>query len=209
MREVDSLSMKTVVFSILLLAGLTPSLTAQNAGDLPPIFNGRDFSGWVVPEPNLHWSVVDGVIVGQSDEARKESVLRTEKSYGDFVLEFEARWSEGADSGVFLRRPELQMQLGISISRKIDLSGSFYVGGQEPYPVSGRANIAGKMRGDGKWNEFRLEAKGDTFTVWLNGEQVGRFIDASYAAPAPIGLQVHQNLQMKVEFRNLRARTLE
>jgi Domain of Unknown Function (DUF1080). len=182
---------------------------AADSAELRPIFNGRDFEGWVLPEPNLHWRVEEGVIVGVSDEARKGSVLRTEKSYRDFVLEFEARWSKGADSGIFLRKPELQMQLGISISRKIDLSGSFYVGGKDPYPENGRAAIAGRLRGEGEWNKFRLEAKGDTFTVWLNDERVGRFIDARYAEAAPIGLQVHQNLAMKVEFRNLRARALE
>ena len=61
----------------------------------------------------------------------------------------------------------------------------------------------------GEWNRIRLEAKGDTFTVWLNGEQVSQYKDAKYAKPGPIGLQVHGGLLMKVEFRDLRALALE
>ena len=62
----------------------------------------------------------------------------------------------------------------------------------------------------GGWNRIRLEARGDTFTVWLNGQQVSRFHDTAgkYRLPGPIGLQIHGGVVMKVEFRNLRAAEL-
>ena len=45
---------------------------------LPLIFNGRDLTGWQVPaEP--YWQVADGVLIGQSDEQKKGSMLYTER----------------------------------------------------------------------------------------------------------------------------------
>ena len=59
-----------------------------------------------------------------------------------------------------------------------------------------------------EWNTIRVEARGDTFTVWLNGEQVSQYTDPKYSQAAPIGLQINPGLSMTVEFRNLRARAL-
>ena len=189
---------------------LNPNARAAEAAvNLPPIFNGKDFTGWKVPESNPFWKVVDGVIVGENDAGKKGSMLWTEKSYGDFVIECEARWRGEIDSGILLRKPELQLQMGISRSLKRDLTGSFYTGGAEKYPEAGQAKNLEKHFQPGEWNHYRLEAKGDTFTVWLNGAQVVKYTHAKYAGPAPIGLQIHPGLAMKVEFRNLRAKALD
>jgi Domain of Unknown Function (DUF1080) len=171
---------------------------------LPPIFNGEDFTGWKVPaEP--YWHVVDGVIVGQSDEQKKGSMLYTEKAYGDVIVEGEVRFTGEIDSGIMVRKPELQVQIGVSRSLKRDMTCSFYNG---KYPEEARAARAAELLKPGEWNRIRVEAKGDTFTVWLNGEQVSQYKNAAYAEPAPIGLQIHGGLVMKVEFRDLRALAL-
>lgn len=69
---------------------------AQSAG--PPagftsIFNGKDFTGWKVPEgDNGHWKIIDGVIDYDAEsEAKADKNLWTEKQYGDFVLDVEWR----------------------------------------------------------------------------------------------------------------------
>ena len=51
--------------------------------------------------------------------------------------------------------------------------------------------------------------KGNVFTVWLNGEEVSRYTAPAPSEPAPIGLQIHGGLLMKVEFRDLRALPLD
>ena len=81
-----------------------------------------------------------------------------------------------------LRKPELQLQIGVSRSLKKDMTCSFYTGGKDKYPVAGQAKGLEKLLKPDAWNKIRLEAKGDTFTVWLNGEQVTRYTDAKYAA---------------------------
>lgn len=72
---------------------------ADNKG--PPegfvsLFNGKDLSGWKVPEgDNGHWKVVDGMIDCDAlSEAKGKKDLWTEKSFGDFVLLIDWRWKK-------------------------------------------------------------------------------------------------------------------
>jgi hypothetical protein len=172
--------------------------------DLPAIFNGIDLAGWkIVGEP--YWTVVDDAIVGQSDDRMKDSMLFTERAYGDMIMEAEVRFSGEIDSGIMVRKPELQVQIGVSRSLKRDMTCSFYTG---TYPEEARAPKAADILKPGEWNRIRVEAKGDTFTVWLNGQRVSQYTDAKYAEPGPIGLQIHAHVRMKVEFRDIRALAL-
>ena len=165
------------------------------------LFNGKDLSGWKTTEARDQWRVVNGIIVGESDEKLTGSMLWTAKSYADFVLELDVRWEGDPDSGVFFRTPALQVQIGTSISQKRDLTGSFYLKG---YPEHAQAKEAAKYLKRGDWNTLRIEARGTTFKVAINGHPVSQFSDARYAEPGPIGVQIHQKLKMKVEFRNIR-----
>ena len=169
--------------------------------ELPAIFNGHDLTGWkIVGAP--YWTVTDGAIVGQSDERKQGSMLFTDRAFGDVVVEGEVRFSGEIDSGIMVRKPELQVQIGVSRSLKKDMTCSFYNG---TYPEEARAPKAASLLKPGEWNRIRIEAKGDTFTVWLNGEQVSQYTSPKYGEPAPIGLQIHSGVLMKVEFRDLRA----
>ncbi len=75
--------------------------TGLARAEAPPgfesIFNGKDLSGWIVPEgDNGHWKVLDGVIDydAQSEAKRGEQHLWSEKEYGDFVLMIDWRIKE-------------------------------------------------------------------------------------------------------------------
>jgi len=193
---------------------LASSALAQDKSDYHSIFNGHDLAGWKAPDPNPFWKVVDGVLVGENDEKLKGNVIHTQQSYTDFVLELEARWSGEIDSGVMLRQPELQVQFGVSRSLKKDMTASFYVSKtafqpKSGYPEAAQAKHLEKLFKPGDWNQFRIEAKGGLFTVWLNGEQVSQYANPNYSGAAPIGLQIHPGLKMKVEFRNLRLKLPE
>ena len=193
---------------VVALATAAPAIGAEEipaTSSLPPIFNGRDLTGWTPPAES-HWKVVDGILVGENDAEKKGSMLYTEKSYGDVILEGEVRFEGEIDSGFMLRKPELQLQIGVSRSLKRDMTCSFYVGN---YPEEAQAKRAGELLKPGDWNRIRIRARGDTFTVWLNGEPVSQYTSPKYADPAPIGLQIHGGLTMKVEFRDLRALELE
>ncbi len=196
---------------ILAAAIAIPCLFATAADDAKEsgvsIFNGTDLTGWKAPEPNPFWKAADGVLIGENNPEKKGSMLYTTESYGDFELETECRWEGEIDSGFMVRKPEMQMQIGVSRSLKKDMTGSFYYTGK--YPEAAQAKDAAKLLKAKDWNKFKLQAKGDTFTLWINGTQASQFKDANYAAPGPIGLQIHGGLAMKIEFRNLRVLKLE
>jgi len=74
--------------------------TEANQGDdgqgFVPLFNGKDLSGWRVPEgDNGHWKVLDGVIdYDARSEAADDKNLWSDKEYGDFVLRLAWRIKE-------------------------------------------------------------------------------------------------------------------
>ena len=187
-----------------ILAGFVAVAAEPAADALPSIFNGTDFTGWKLPD-EPHWTVKDGAIVGANGPEKKGSMLYTDRAYGDVAFEADVRFAGEIDSGIMLRKPEVQVQIGVSRSLKRDMTCCFYTG---KYPEEARATGVDKLLKPGEWNRIRVEARGDTFTVWLNGTQVSRYTDAKYAAAGPIGLQIHANVDMKVEFRDLRAKPL-
>jgi hypothetical protein len=185
---------------------LTLSTAARAADEeMKPIFNGKDLSGWKVPAENPWWSVSpDGTLVGKEDEKQKGHILTTEKTYKDVLFEGEAKWSGEIDSGFFFRKPDLQVQIGVSRSLKKDMTASIYAGGGYP----GKAEGVDKLLKVGEWNHFKVEVKGNTFKVWLNGQHVLTYESEKHPNPGPIGLQIHGGVKMKVEFRNLRVKEL-
>lgn len=199
----------TIALTVQFVSAAEPAVV-----ELKPIFTGTNLAGWRVPTPNPFWRVENGVLIGENDEQLKGHVLHTERVYTNFVVELEVRWSGEIDSGVMFREPELQVQFGISRSLKKDMTGAFYLA-KHPlnpkvgYPEAGHPKSIEKLFKSADWNKFRIEAKGDTFTVWLNGEPISQYTEARYAGGAPLGLQVHPGLKMKVEFRNVRAAALD
>jgi hypothetical protein len=192
----------------LILTFCSLAASAAFADDLKAIFNGQDLTGWKVPSPNPWWSVVDGVLVGMEDPDGKGNVLETEKEYHNVILETEVRWNGNIDSGIFLRKGQCwQCQVGTSVSLKKDMTCSIYV------PKGGyilKAEKAAQVLKLGDWNKIRIEARGDHYKIWLNGEVVLEADLPGYDEPGPIGLQIHQKVKdMKVEFRNMFVQALD
>lgn len=174
---------------------------AAGQPELKPLFNGHDFSGWLEPENNIWWTIEDEILVGKNDPELKGSTLWTSGEYKDFILQLDFRMASGlVDSGVFLRKVEEQIQIGISGSLKRDMTCSPYVAGKG-YPVEGVGVFALLNQDD--WNTMRIRAVGNVYTVTLNGQQVLEYPSLTAAERGPLGLQVHPNRDMRIEFRNI------
>src|SRR6058998_1631516 len=80
-----------VVLLVAGTGGLSPADDAPQG--FVSLFNGKDFTGWKVPEgDNGHWKVVDGVIdYDAKSEAKGDKSLWSDKSYRDFVLKVDWR----------------------------------------------------------------------------------------------------------------------
>ncbi len=180
-----------------------------------PIFDGKSLDGWKV-EKAPYWTIQNGILTGQSDDNAENkkagSTLWTTKEYKDFVFETEFRYLSGnvtdrrVDSGVFIRNGNDQIQIGVSGSMKKDLTCSPYIASLKKYPVEAEG-VAGLLK-EGDWNKMRITAKGPVYIVELNGKKVLEYTSATATGKGPIGLQVHPNVLMKVEFRNLLAEDL-
>ena len=69
-----------------------------------PLFDGKTLKGWKQLGGNADYAVKDGTIVGTSKPDKVNSFLVTEKSYKDFILDFDVRQDVGpTNSGVQFR----------------------------------------------------------------------------------------------------------
>lgn len=203
--SVGAMKLRPLALTVVLsLSALLASPAAEP--QFRPLFNGKDLTGFKAEGAAEFWRIEDGVLIGQNNAEKKGHNLWTQKEYRDFIIEFDVRWKgttpRGIDTGVEMRKPNIQLQLGTSGSLKVDMSGSFYIG---KYPEAGQAKEAKTlMKPEGEWNTFRIQAKGDTFTCWINGQKASEYTDAKFSGAAPLGLQIHGNVEMKVEYRNLK-----
>lgn len=92
MKELHFFRLGFVLASVAL--GL--SLRAADKDGFVPLFNGKDLSGWKIPNGDGgHWKVINGVIDYDAEsEAKGEKGLISEKEFGDYVLRAEWRIKE-------------------------------------------------------------------------------------------------------------------
>src|SRR5262245_23886936 len=92
--------MRMKCLSILAACALPLMLSAQQPVDL---FNGKDLSGWVQRGGKAKYAVEGNEIAGTSVMDTPNSFLCTEKTYGDFVLEYDFKADPKLNSGVQIR----------------------------------------------------------------------------------------------------------
>ncbi len=84
-----------VGWGAIVLLGLVLAVRADTPPEgFVPLFNGKDLTGWKVPEgDNGHWRVVNGVIDydARSESKARDKSLWTEKSFKDFILRVDWR----------------------------------------------------------------------------------------------------------------------
>ena len=192
--------MKILLFKLFLCIGF--QLHAQENAKFTSIFNGKDFSGWNVPNDNIWFSVDKGELHIKSGPRKKGQVLNTKKSYKDFHLKLEFKFGEGTiDSGIFIRNNREQIQIGISGSLKRDMTASPYIPGKG-YPVEAKG-IKDLLKME-DWNALEIKAVGKTYTTFLNGKQVMTYTSDSAIEQGPLGIQLHGNRNMSIAYRNLK-----
>ena len=191
-----------IAFSILLILQST-----ADDGELKSIFNGKDLTGWDVPDNNIWFTVKDGVLKLENGPQKKGQTLWTSDEYENFEMEFDFKMGKGTvDSGVYVRNSREQIQIGISGSLKRDMTGSPYISGKG-YPVEAKG-VKELLKLD-DWNTMKICAEGKKYTVWLGGEKVMTYESDSATKKGKIGIQLHGNRVMSIEYRNLKARSLK
>ena len=191
-----------IAFSILLILQST-----ADDGELKSIFNGKDLTGWDVPDNNIWFTVKDGVLKLENGPQKKGQTLWTSDEYENFEMEFDFKMGKGTvDSGVYVRNSREQIQIGISGSLKRDMTGSPYISGKG-YPVEAKG-VKELLKLD-DWNTMKICAEGKKYTVWLGGEKIMTYESDSAIKKGKIGIQLHGNRVMSIEYRDLKARSLK
>lgn len=215
----------TVLCSLLLVA------LASAAEAWTPLFDGRTLNGWhraAYVNGEAEYTVQDSCIVGTTRKGTPNSFLCADRTYANFVLEFEFLVPSGMNSGVQVRSvcdPQINKgrvhgyQIEIDPSARAWTAGIYDEGrrgwlynlthiekerGKEAAEAARRA-----FKADA-WNHIRAEAVGPHLQTWLNGVRVADLTDSMTPAGV-IALQVHATddpTPKQVRWRNLRIQEL-
>jgi hypothetical protein len=106
-KTFENMNVLRISKATILLGSLISTISAQ-AGDWQNLFNGENLAGWEVKswvkEPGAaDYHIEEGMIVGVSEANVPNTFLCTEKTYGDFILEFDVLVDVGLNSGVQFR----------------------------------------------------------------------------------------------------------
>jgi len=155
---------------------------AQAAG-WTALFNGRDLDGWDrIGDAN--WRVEDGAIVAD----RGGGHLVSRASFGDFQLRAEFWADTATNSGIFIRATD---------PATVTAANAYEVNiwderPEQRYGTGAIVDVAAvdpMPRAGGRWNTFEITARGDTFTVILNGQTTVNAVRNSRHASGRITLQ--------------------
>jgi hypothetical protein len=217
-----------------LLAAPLQTAAVRPTTDTSPLFNGRDLSGWIdVNTSSSTWSV-------SKDETGTPVIkctgiptglLRTEKAYENFVLEFEWKHlSDPGNAGLFVWSDPYCAK-GVPFSRSIEVQimltpdavdgegRTLYTGHGDIFSIWGarmtpdRPHPAGWERclpsvrttkGAGEWNHYKVTCNNGTVKLEVNGTEVS---GASDITPRK-GYICLESEGTEIWFRNLTIREL-
>jgi hypothetical protein len=184
---------------------------ADEAG-FEPLFDGQTLAGWE-GDKSL-WKVVDGAIVGDSPGIQHNQFLATEKTFADFELRLQFKLHDGkGNSGVQFRSKRVEGSSEVS-GYQADIGegcwGSLYdESRRNKFLAQASKDVLKHIRLD-DWNDYTIRAEKNWISLTINGHTSVAFTEteASIAKSGFIAVQVHSGPPMKVEFRNIRVKSL-
>lgn len=219
----------------LALALMLSSLAAESPA---PLFNGTSLDGW--EGDAAIWRVENGAITAEIKEGQtleKNSFLYHKEPVADFILEldFQISGDPSANSGIQFR--SRKQADGHAAGYQADMDqGAEWLGSiydehgrklisargvrtsispdgrrwTEPFPEPG--NYPSLLRPVGQWNQYRIEAKGPSIEICINGVRVTALDDheaGKSARKGMLALQLHSGRgPARISFRNIRIRNL-
>jgi hypothetical protein len=163
------------------------------------LFDGASLDGWRVLG-DANWQLGDGAVSATSGSG----FLVSERSYGDFELTLDFWVDEPANSGVFIRCSDPQ-----NVTDRNCYEVNIYdTRADQTYRTGGIVHLASPsavINAGGRWNSYRITARGSRLVVVLNDTQVVDTRDEQFAS-GPFALQYGAGT---VGFRNVRIRALD
>src|SRR5262249_35012521 len=166
---------------------------AQSDNGWTPLFDGKSLDGWT-PRGGGVWTVEDGAIVGATG-TEAYGWLCSNKSYGDFILECEAKVEGTGNSGVQVRSridaKDLMVGYQFDLDRTRPSTGRLYDEARRKLlqDVPLRPEPRNALKVD-DWNRLRFECDGDRLRSWVNGVAIVDYRDP-VDLEGIVALQVH------------------
>ena len=187
-----------ITASAMVLLALAPATPAASL-DWHSLNPDRSLNGWSVRGGKAGFAVDGQEIVGRSVLGSPNSFLITDATFGDFILEYDAKVDPRLNSGVMVRaerRADYRDGVVFGYQVEIDSSARAWSGGiydeqrrewLNTLARNAQARAAFKV---GEWNHFRVEALGNRIRTLVNGVAAANLID-DMTPRGFIGLQVH------------------
>ena len=191
--------MKCKSLSSVLMLAIILSFDAQSQTKWQNLFNGKDLQGWKQLNGNAKYEAKNGEIIGTTVRNEPNSFLITDKTYGDFILEFDLLVDNSMNSGVQFRslsKADYNNGRVHGYQVEIDPSDRAYSGGIYDearrgwlYPMD--INLEGKKAFKKEtWNKYRVECIGTSIRTWVNRIPTAHVID-DVTKEGFIALQIH------------------
>lgn len=185
---------------------ISGDLTENNL-DWQPLFDGQTLTGWNA-RPGGKWEVKDGVIHGSSPASEKRhGILLSEKRYEDFTLSLKFKAIKG-NSGLYFRVDTVNSEVAVNgfqaeIDEAKDIGGLYETGGRA-WVVQPPAEVVSRYFKPQDWNEMVISARGKNILVFVNGSRTAALIHDKGRTSGHIGLQLHGNMEMDVQFKDIK-----
>ena len=192
------------------LAGCASTASLQADEGWVSLFDGKTLAGWT-PRGGGVWSVDQGTILGVTGTG-EYGWLCSSRSYGDFILEVEAKVEGTGNSGVQVRsridEKDLMVGYQFDLDRTRPSTGRLYDEARRKLlqDVPLRPEARGALKAD-DWNKIRLECVGDRLRSWVNGIAIVDHRDP-VDLTGILALQVHSGKDARVRWKNFRIRDL-
>lgn len=220
--------------ALLLVSGASAAPTAESEEGFVPIFNGKDLAGWD-GKPGW-WHVEDGAITAQSTPQKPCKKCNYLIWRGGKPGDFELRCSfklVGGNSGIQFRSEERPDWDTSGYQADMDATnhwtGALFEHVRGGVAMRGEKSVIdekGKKQvtkiADPKelakhvklndWNEYRIIAHGSDITLVINGTIMSQVNDQQVGRAAKSGIiafQMHPGPPMKVQFKNIRIKSLD
>lgn len=199
---------------------LPASLIAADDG-LVSLFDGKTLNGW---KNAYDWGKID-IVNGEIHlTGEKKFFVVTEKTYGDFIFEGDVFLPEGQANSGFMFRANVEKNKVFGYQAEVDgnptrkWSGGLYDEGRRAWfisPIKGNKESEDAFRaraGDAfkrnDWNTYRIECRGKSLKIFVNGV-LTTDVEDDKDASGVIAIQHHGEKGQTYKFRNLRIKELK
>lgn len=158
------------------------------------LFNGRNLAGWSVIGGAGTVNVESGMIVlHMAANTQEHTFVRTNKQYGDFILEVEIKRDQGFYYGILFRAQDAPDTADVRLfgyQVKADhnpkrrwtggIFDDFGTSWNWMYSLEQDVRAQEAVHPAGEWDHYRIEAIGSHIKVWLNGVPTTNLINEKY-----------------------------